>query len=82
MDCNAAEALGDVYQTERVELASTIRLRHDPDDDVFLETAVDGRAALPVAGDKAGLGWEMCREFRLFSASEAVTRLRILNYRV
>lgn len=44
-----------VYQTERVELRSRIRMSADPDDDVFLDTAVDGRATLLVTGDKTGL---------------------------
>jgi uncharacterized protein len=67
-----------VYQTERVELASTIRLSHDPDDDVFLETAVDGGASLLVTGDKAGLlALGEVQGIPIVSASEAVVRLRI-----
>ena len=58
-----------VHQTERVELASNIRLSPDPDDDVFLETAVDGEAKR-----HAGYGrpkpicchWERCAAFPLF----------------
>jgi putative PIN family toxin of toxin-antitoxin system len=41
-----------VYQTERVDLVSRIKMSPDPDDDIFLETAVDGRATLLVTGDK------------------------------
>jgi putative PIN family toxin of toxin-antitoxin system len=44
-----------IYQTERVELRSRIRMSPDPDDDVFLNTAVDGRATLLVSGDKTDL---------------------------
>jgi putative PIN family toxin of toxin-antitoxin system len=44
-----------VYQTERVELRSRIKMSADPDDDVFLNTAVDGRATLLVTGDKTDL---------------------------
>jgi uncharacterized protein len=44
-----------VYQTERVELRSRIKMSTDPDDDVFLNTAVDGRAMLLVTGDKTDL---------------------------
>ena len=44
-----------VYQTERVELRSRIRMSADPDDDMFLNTAVDGRATLLVTGDKTDL---------------------------
>ena len=44
-----------VYQTERVELRSRIRMSPDPDDDLFLNTAVDGRTTLLVSGDKTDL---------------------------
>jgi putative PIN family toxin of toxin-antitoxin system len=44
-----------VYQTERVELSSSIRLSPDPDDNVFLEIAVDGRADWLVTNDKIDL---------------------------
>jgi putative PIN family toxin of toxin-antitoxin system len=44
-----------VYQTERVELRSRIRISADPDDNVFLNTAIDGRATLLVTGDKTDL---------------------------
>ena len=44
-----------VYQTERVELRSRIKMSVDPDDDVFLNPAVDGRATLLVTGDKTDL---------------------------
>jgi putative PIN family toxin of toxin-antitoxin system len=44
-----------VYQTERVELRSRIKISADPDNDVFLNAAVDGRATLLVTGDKTGL---------------------------
>ena len=67
-----------VYQTERVELASTIRLSPDPDDNVFLETAVDGRASLLVTGDKAGLlSLGEVQGIPINSASQAVAQLRI-----
>ena len=67
-----------VYQTERVELASMIRLSPDPDDDVFLETAVDGKASLLVTGDKAGLlSLGEVQGIPIISASEAVAQLRI-----
>jgi putative PIN family toxin of toxin-antitoxin system len=67
-----------VYQTERVELVSTIRRSRDPDDDVFLETAVDGRATLLVTGDKADLlVLEAVGGIPIVSASEAVVRLRL-----
>ena len=44
-----------VYQPERVELRSRIRMSPDPDDDVFLNTAVDGQAMLLASGDKTDL---------------------------
>ena len=44
-----------IHQTERVELVSSIKMSPDPDDDVFLETAVDGHATLLVTGDKTDL---------------------------
>jgi hypothetical protein len=44
-----------VYQTERVELQSRIKMSPDPADDVFLNTAVDGRATLLITGDKMDL---------------------------
>jgi putative PIN family toxin of toxin-antitoxin system len=67
-----------VYQTERVELASMIGLSPDPDDDVFLETAVDGRASLLVTADKAGLlALGAVQGVPIVSASEAVVRLRV-----
>jgi predicted nucleic acid-binding protein len=68
-----------VYQTERVELVSKIRLSRDPEDDVFLETAVDGRATFLVTGDKTDLlSLEAVGGIPIISASEAVTRLELL----
>jgi len=65
-----------VYQTERVELVSSIRLSPDPDDDVFLETAVDGRADWLVTNDKADLlSLRMVEGIPIISAREAVIRL-------
>ena len=65
-----------VYQTERVELVSNINLSSDPDDDIFLETAVDGRADWLVTNDKADLLSLLTVEGTpIVSAREAVTRL-------
>ena len=44
-----------VYQTERIELRSRLSLSPDPDDDMFLNTAVDGGATLLITGDKTDL---------------------------
>ncbi len=65
-----------VYQTERVELQSRIRMSRDPDDDVFLNTAVDGRATLLVTGDKTDLiALGTVEGIPIVSAREAVLRL-------
>ncbi len=67
-----------VYQTERVELVSEIKLSPDPDDNVFLETAVDGKATFLITGDKSDLlALEMVESIPIVSASEAVVRLRL-----
>jgi putative PIN family toxin of toxin-antitoxin system len=65
-----------VYQTGRVELRSRIRMSPDPDDDVFLNTAVDGRATLLVTGDKMDLlALRRVDGIPIVSAREAVERL-------
>jgi putative PIN family toxin of toxin-antitoxin system len=65
-----------VYQTERVELRSRIKISADPDDDVFLNTAVDGRATLLVTGDKTGLlALRRVEDIPIVSAREARERI-------
>src|SRR5690606_2674039 len=44
-----------IYWTERVELRSKINRSKDPDDNIFLETAVDGGADFLITGDEADL---------------------------
>jgi putative PIN family toxin of toxin-antitoxin system len=67
-----------VYQTERVELVSDIKLSPDPDDDVFLQTAVDGRATLLVTNDKSDLLLlKVVEGIPIVSAKEAVVRLEL-----
>lgn len=67
-----------VYQTERVELQSRIRMSPDPDDDMFLNTAVDGRATLLVSGDKTDLlALRAVKGIPILSAREAVERLEL-----
>jgi len=67
-----------VYQTERVELVSSIRLSADPDDDVFLETAVDGGATWLVTNDKADLlSLRTVEGIPIVSAREAIMRLSL-----
>jgi uncharacterized protein len=67
-----------VFQTERVELVSSITLSPDPDDNVFLETAVDGRANFLVTNDKADLlSLRKVEGIPIVSASEAAKRLSL-----
>jgi putative PIN family toxin of toxin-antitoxin system len=64
-----------VYQTERVELAPSIRLSPDPDDNIFLD-AVDGRANWLVTNDKADLlSLRAVERIPIVSAREAVMQL-------
>ncbi len=66
-----------VYQTERVEMQSRIRKSPDPDDDVFLNTAVDGQATLLISGDKSDLlALHSIDGIPIVSAREAVSRLQ------
>jgi putative PIN family toxin of toxin-antitoxin system len=65
-----------VYQTERVELRSRIKMSADPDDDVFLNTAMDGRATLLVTADKTDLlALRKIESIPIVSARGAVERL-------
>jgi putative PIN family toxin of toxin-antitoxin system len=65
-----------VYQTERIELRSRMRMSPDPDDDVFLDTAVDGRATLLVTGDKTDLlALRRVDSIPIVSAREALERI-------
>ena len=67
-----------VYQTERVELRSRIRMSPDPDDDLFLNTAVDGRATLLVTGDKTDLlALRRVDSIPIVSTREALERLGV-----
>ncbi len=67
-----------VYQTERVELRSRIRMSPDPDDDVFLNTSVDGRATMLVTGDKTDLlALRTVEGIPIVSAREAILRLEL-----
>jgi predicted nucleic acid-binding protein len=55
----------------------SIRLSLDPDDDIFLETAVDGRATILVTGDKTDhhLAIGTVQGMSILSASAAVAQL-------
>ena len=44
-----------IFQTERVELLTEIRKSPDPDDNVFLSTAVNGKADFLITEDKNDL---------------------------
>ena len=67
-----------LYQTKRVELVSKISLSKDPDDDMFLATAIDGRATLIITGDKIDLlSLGTVKGIPIMSASEAAQRLGI-----
>jgi predicted nucleic acid-binding protein len=53
-------------------------LSPDPDDDKFLQTAIDGAATLLVTGDKTDLlALEEVEDIPIVTASEAVARLRL-----
>jgi uncharacterized protein len=65
-----------IYQTRRVELTSNIRMSRDPDDDVFLQTAIDGKASLLVSGDRADLlSLTAIEGIPIVTAREAIVRL-------
>jgi putative PIN family toxin of toxin-antitoxin system len=67
-----------VYRTERVELFSIFDYSPDPNDNVFLATAVDGKAVMLVTGDKGDLlSLKAVQGIPIVSASEAVARLKI-----
>ena len=67
-----------IHWTERVEVVSHIKKSQDPDDDIFLETAVDGTAALLITGDKADLlHFGEIQGIPVVSAAEAVQRLKL-----
>ena len=65
-----------IYQTQRVELISPVRISNDPDDDVFLQTAVDGKASLLISGDKTDLlSLRVIENIPIVTAREAMVRL-------
>lgn len=72
----AAIAAYLIYQTHRVELMSNVRMSRDPDDDVFLQTAVDGKASLLISGDKTDLlSLTKIEDIPIVTAGEAIIRL-------
>jgi putative PIN family toxin of toxin-antitoxin system len=65
-----------IYQTHRVELISPVRMSRDPDDDVFLQTAVDGKASLLISGDKTDLlSLRRIKDIPIVTARDAIVRL-------
>lgn len=65
-----------IYQTHRVELTPNVRMSRDPDDDVFLQTAVDGQASLLISGDKTDLlSLTAIEDIPIVTAREAIVRL-------
>ncbi len=67
-----------IYQTERIELESNLQLSPDPDDNVFLETAVDGGADMLITNDKADLlSLRKVKGIPIVSAREAVIWLKL-----
>ena len=44
-----------IHHTHRVEVHTSVSLSRDPDDNMFLEAAVDGKADMVVSGDKSDL---------------------------
>ena len=65
-----------IYQTHRVELTSNVRMSRAPDDDVLLQTAVDGQASLLISGDKTDLlPLTAIEDIPIVTAREAIVRL-------
>jgi putative PIN family toxin of toxin-antitoxin system len=64
-----------LFKTERVELFSKIEVSPDPDDNVFLATALDGRADCVISGDKSDLlSLRAVENIPIITAGEAVIR--------
>jgi len=67
-----------IYQTQRVELISPVKVSRDPDDDVFLQTSIDGSATLLVTGDKTDLlSLRVIEDIPIVTAREAIIRLEL-----
>ena len=67
-----------IYQTQRVELISPVKVSRDPDDDMFLQTAIDGSATLLVTGDKTDLlSLRVIEDIPIVTAREAIIRLEL-----
>ena len=67
-----------IYRTQRVELGAIIPVSRDPDDDVFLQTAVDGKATFLISGDKVDLlSLGEVQGIPIVTASEALVRMEL-----
>lgn len=65
-----------MQSSEVVKVTSNFTaVKNDPDDDIILNTAYDGRADVIVTGDKLPLGLENFKETRILSVSEALKEL-------
>ena len=80
LDASGLQGLSSFFltQAERVEILEKVKKSADPDDDKFLETAVNGKATLLVSGDIPGLlTLKEIDGIPIVSAKEAVERLSL-----
>ena len=64
-----------LFKTQRVEILSMVQLSPDPDDNVFLATALEGKADCIVSGDKSDLlSLGAFENIPIITAREAVIR--------
>ena len=80
LDAHHIQELSSFFltKTDRVEILEKIEKSADPDDDMFLETAVNGKATLLVSGDIPGL--LVLKEIEgipIVTAREAIERLNL-----
>lgn len=61
---------------EFVELESHLEVVNDPNDDIVINTAIDGRADLIVSGDHHLLSLKEFRGIKIASVDEAVRKLK------
>lgn len=67
-----------IHWTERVEIVSSISKSKDPDDNIFLETTVDGKASMLVTGDKADLlHFGVIQDIPIMTAADAIKKMNL-----
>ncbi len=67
-----------IHWTKRVEIVSSISKSKDPDDNMFLETSVDGKASMLVTGDKADLlHFGVIQEIPIMTAADAIKKMNL-----